>query len=328
MSSILVIEDEPDQNKLIKLRLEARGFKVISVGKAKDGIEAARKEQPVLILMDMILPDMHGLDASIKLKQMAETRSIPIIALSAVGSPDFIKACLQEGITAYIKKPYDPRELFKIIERNVRIEEVTEKPKPKAADLKNYKQELEEMASEIKNTPTPPLPQTKPSRKEIEQKKRIEEMLEQALEDFGFSHVSKGADSSTRQKKKEGAKPPMVLLIDDDTALVKAISAELVKKNYQVSFALDAVNGIKSVFERHPDVILVNLILPGGGGEEVISNLKKYPETQKIPIIILSGFLPPHKLADKASELEVQGFLSKPVELTELYYLIESVLQD
>jgi len=69
MSTILVIEDEPDQSKLIKLRLEARGYRVISVGKAREGIELARKEKPALILMDMILPDMHGLDAAIKLKQ-------------------------------------------------------------------------------------------------------------------------------------------------------------------------------------------------------------------------------------------------------------------
>jgi CheY-like chemotaxis protein len=96
MPKILVIEDEPDQNRLIKLRLEARGYTVVSVGKAREGIDLAVKENPHIILMDMILPDMHGLDAAIKLKKTGETRHIPIIAISAIGSPDFIKACLQE----------------------------------------------------------------------------------------------------------------------------------------------------------------------------------------------------------------------------------------
>ena len=117
MSKILVIEDEPDQNRLIRLRLEARGYQVISVGKAREGIDLAAREKPALILMDMILPDMHGLDATIKLKKDEATRATPVIGISAVGSPDFIKACLQEGMAAYVRKPYDPRDLFKTIEK-------------------------------------------------------------------------------------------------------------------------------------------------------------------------------------------------------------------
>ena len=123
MPKILVIEDEPDQNKLIKLRLEARGFTVLSAGRAREGLTLSVRERPDLILMDMILPDMHGLDATIKLKHNSVTRTIPVIALSAVGSPDFTKACLQEGIVAYIRKPYDPRELFNIIQRFVQADD-------------------------------------------------------------------------------------------------------------------------------------------------------------------------------------------------------------
>ncbi len=87
------------------------------MGKAREGIDLAAREKPALILMDMILPDMHGLDATIKLKQNEATRATPVIGISAVGSPDFIKTCLQEGLAAYIRKPYDPRELFKTIEK-------------------------------------------------------------------------------------------------------------------------------------------------------------------------------------------------------------------
>lgn len=294
MSKILVIEDEPDQNKLIKLRLEARGYRVISVGKAKEGIELAKKEKPQLILMDMILPDMHGLDATIKLKTSPETKDIPIIALSAVGSPDFIKACSQEGVAAYVKKPYDPKELFKTIEKFVAIEE---KIRP-----------------------------TKARRRTVE-KKDVDELLKAALSEFeiplerpkAVEPAQTGLGKKTRRKR--------ILIIDDDFRFGQAVTAVLSSRDFEVTCALDSVSGLKQAFEKKPDLILLNLVLPAGAGESVLVNLRKSPETAHTPIFIMSSLFSPKKLEEKARFLGADGFVAKPIDPEDLLYIIESVIK-
>jgi CheY-like chemotaxis protein len=319
MPKILVIEDEPDQNKLIKLRLEARGYVVLSAGKAREGIEAAVREKPDLVLMDMILPDMHGLDATIQLKQNPETRRIPVIALSAVGSPDFIKACLQEGIVSYVRKPYDPRELFKIIERFVRVEDgqIKETAKPEAG-VKKPPEDIPRSPAELPGRPG----------KRARKKPSIDEMLRGALADFDVPIVKNSppppSPQTTAAKDRPG--PKVVLVIDDDTSFGRIVSTHLSGHGYEVKLAPDGISGLKQAFLRKPDLVLLNLVLPAGGGEAVLTNLRKSPESGNVPVFIMSGLLSPKKLEEKARALGAQGFISKPLDPEDLLYIVESII--
>ena len=315
MAKILVIEDEPDQIKLIRLRLEARGHRVLFAGKAKEGIELAAREKPDLVLMDMILPDMHGLDATIKLKQNPETRAIPVIAISAVGSPDFTKACLQEGIVAYVRKPYDPRELFKTIEKYVRPGEAPKaaKPKPAAAAEKIYRDKLSEIEKQFKQKPPAAHPPARPE-SEAQHESNIDEMLKGALA------------STSVPTAAPGPRPKSILLIDDDASFGRVVSTHLAGHGYEVSLALDGVSGLKQAFQKRPDLVLLNLILPAGGGESVLANLRKSPESGAIPIFVMSSLLSSKKLEEKAREIGAQGFISKPIDPEDLLYIIESVI--
>ena len=120
MAKILIIEDDPDQVKLIKVMLEASGYYMIASNNAEDGIKVAQEEIPDLILMDMILPGMHGLEATLALKKMDSTKDIPVIALTAVSSADFIKECYHSGIVAFVKKPFEAQELIQAIQKHLK----------------------------------------------------------------------------------------------------------------------------------------------------------------------------------------------------------------
>jgi CheY-like chemotaxis protein len=119
MAKILLVEDDPIQIELIKRNLEPIGHDVIVAKNGQEGIKLAAKQKPDLILMDMIMPGMHGLEATIKLKEAPETRNIPIIALTIMTSPKFIQECYRVGIIGYIKKPYDPKALLERVEKVV-----------------------------------------------------------------------------------------------------------------------------------------------------------------------------------------------------------------
>ncbi|OGD09302.1 MAG: hypothetical protein A2Y86_08045 [Candidatus Aminicenantes bacterium RBG_13_62_12] len=301
MFKILVIEDEPDQNKLIRLRLEARGHCVLLAGKAKEGLDLAVREKPDLIILDMILPDMHGLDVAIKLKQNPATRAIPIIALSAVGSPDFTKACLQEGIAAYVRKPYEPRELFRIIERYVRPEAPrrTVEPRP-AAPQKSYQEKLIEIE------------------KQFFQKTPAARSASAVRRESKADETRTAAPDLPRQKN--------ILIIDDDTSFGAIVSARLAEHGFEVQLALDGISGLRQAFLKRPDLVLLNLILPAGGGEAVLTNLRKSQEAGSVPIFIMSSLLSAKMLEEKARELGAQGYISKPIDPEDLLYIIESVI--
>ncbi len=120
MAKILLVEDDPIQIELIKKHLEPQGHIVVIAKNGQEGITLARGEdRPDLILMDMIMPGMHGLEATIKLKEDPLTAEIPIMALTIMSSPKFVQECYRAGVVGYIKKPYNPKVLLESVERVV-----------------------------------------------------------------------------------------------------------------------------------------------------------------------------------------------------------------
>ncbi len=119
MPKILLVEDDAVQIEMIKKHLESYGYNLIIARNGQEGIKAAQVEKPDLILMDMIMPGMHGLEAVIKLKENPLTTTIPIIALTIMSSPKFVQECYRAGIVGYIKKPYEPKALIESVEKIV-----------------------------------------------------------------------------------------------------------------------------------------------------------------------------------------------------------------
>jgi two-component system cell cycle response regulator DivK len=112
MARVLIIEDNPTNLKLATFLLQSVGHTVLSATDAEAGLTAARTEQPDLILMDVQLPGMNGLEATIQLKADAATRSIPVVALTALamkGDEERIRAA---GCDGYIAKPMRYQELI------------------------------------------------------------------------------------------------------------------------------------------------------------------------------------------------------------------------
>ena len=112
MNKILIIEDEPEQIKLISMRLKANGYDVISAESAGEGLRIAEEKDPDLILLDILLPDMSGLDVAESLRSRAKTKEVPIIAITAVGTPDIEEQCKEAGISGFIRKPYESQDLI------------------------------------------------------------------------------------------------------------------------------------------------------------------------------------------------------------------------
>ncbi len=115
MAKILVVEDNAANMKLAVLLLESSGYTVVSAMDAEAGLTLARDEQPDLILMDIQLPGMDGLQATRILKQEEATRAIPVIALTALamkGDEERIRAA---GCDDYVAKPLRYKEFLAMV---------------------------------------------------------------------------------------------------------------------------------------------------------------------------------------------------------------------
>jgi two-component system cell cycle response regulator DivK len=115
MAKILIIEDNAANMKLATFLLESAGHAVLSATDAEAGLMSARGEQPDLILMDIHLPGMDGLEATMRLKRDDVTRAIPVIALTALamkGDEERIRAA---GCSGYIAKPMRYQEFLATI---------------------------------------------------------------------------------------------------------------------------------------------------------------------------------------------------------------------
>ena len=116
MAKILVVEDNPANMKLASLVLLRAGHTVLSAADAEAGLILARADHPDLILMDIQLPGMDGLAATILLKQDPTTAAIPVIALTAMAMKDDEEKARAAGCDAYIAKPLRFRELYAAID--------------------------------------------------------------------------------------------------------------------------------------------------------------------------------------------------------------------
>lgn len=109
---ILVIDDEKDLIELVRYNLEKEGFVVRSAQDGESGLSAAKKELPDLILVDLMLPGIDGLDVCRSLRSDGRTARIPVIMLTAKSAePDRILG-LELGADDYVTKPFSPRELL------------------------------------------------------------------------------------------------------------------------------------------------------------------------------------------------------------------------
>lgn len=113
---ILIVEDNELNMKLLHDVLEAHGYHIITSRQGRSAHPLAREHRPHLILMDIQLPDISGLEAARRLKADAATRDIPIIAVTAFAMAGDERRTLESGCDAYIAKPIRLREFLETVE--------------------------------------------------------------------------------------------------------------------------------------------------------------------------------------------------------------------
>ena len=114
--TILIVEDEPRNLKLLRDLLQRFGYETMEATDGEQGVELAKTKIPNLILMDIMMPKMDGLEATRIIKADTNTKHIPIIALTSYAMKGDRERTIEAGCDGYIAKPVDIQEVLKAIE--------------------------------------------------------------------------------------------------------------------------------------------------------------------------------------------------------------------
>ncbi len=114
---ILVVDDSPDNLAMISLDLQQQNYRVVTAINGEDAIKIAAQTNPDLILMDINLPELDGLAATRRIRDIDTLKGVPVVALTAFGTEGFQRAAYDVGVDGYLTKPIDLDRMHQLIAR-------------------------------------------------------------------------------------------------------------------------------------------------------------------------------------------------------------------
>lgn len=115
---VLVVEDHDDTRFMLRVLLEMRGLEVVEAADGAEGVRAAERVRPGLVLMDASLPALDGLSAACRIRESEATRDTPVVILSARAEPAYRARALESGCAGFIVKPFSAAQLDAVLERH------------------------------------------------------------------------------------------------------------------------------------------------------------------------------------------------------------------
>ena len=135
--SILVVDDEEDVLELVRYNLDRSGYRVETASSGEEALAKARRKLPDLVILDLMLPGMDGLEVCKRLKNNVKTEGLPIIVLTAKGEETDVVTGLELGADDYVTKPFSPKVLIARVRRILRraVSRDMEKPPIRIGDI-------------------------------------------------------------------------------------------------------------------------------------------------------------------------------------------------
>jgi class 3 adenylate cyclase len=145
---ILIADDNPTNVDILRARLEANEYDIVTAADGEEALEAARKHHPDLILLDVMMPRLDGIEVCRRLRADTSMPFIPIVLVTAKSEPEDVVAALEAGGDEYLTKPVDHASLVARVRSMLRIKGLQDKVQEQAAELKEWNSTLERRVTE------------------------------------------------------------------------------------------------------------------------------------------------------------------------------------
>ncbi len=269
---IIVIEDDAVLRDILSEKLEKSGYVVDSAPGGVVALEKIRAVKPDCIILDILMPLMSGIEVLEKLRADEALKDIPVIIISNSSQPLEIKRAQELGARAFLSKDiFGPNEVLEKV-RGVLAEDGM-LPKEELVVIKQ------------------------------------DAAVVNAVENSQDTPISVKSVTTPPVLEVAGDKI-FVLVIEDDKFLRELLVRKLAGEGFDVKNAIDSVAAFAILEQRKPNIILLDLILPGVDGFEILAHLKADPKVADVPVIILSNLGQKEDL-EKAMALGAKDFMVK-----------------
>lgn len=121
MPKILVVDDEPDVVRLVEFRLQKEGFDILTASDGRSALDLLEKETPDLIILDIMMPLMDGMEVLRQIRSHRATARVPVIMLTAKTASVTVDEARQLWVSDYVMKPFDPEKLVAKVKKALKL---------------------------------------------------------------------------------------------------------------------------------------------------------------------------------------------------------------
>ena len=275
---ILLVDDDRDLLTTLSGGLRQRGYEVAVALDAVAAMSAAVRLKPGVVVLDLGLPGGEGTVVMKRMHALPQLAGVPVIVMSGRDPRQYREDALAAGASAYLSKPIEVDDLVVAIHvalgEDIGLDAATAKGGAAGGRLGDI------------------------------------------LKDMGLVTDEQIATAMARQSEVASASAAfadkVIMLVDDDEDLLVALAAPLRRQGFDVTVATDAVTAISTAVKQPPDVIIMDIGLPGGDGVTVMGRLHSLPQLAGVPVIMLSG-RDAGKHRDDALAAGAAAYLVKPI---------------
>jgi DNA-binding response OmpR family regulator len=273
---VLLVDDDRDLLTALSGGLRRHGYEVAVALDAVAATSSAVRLRPDVVVLDVGLPGGEGSVVMKRMHALPQLAGVPVIVISGRDPERHRDEALAAGASAYLTKPVAVDDLAVAI----RVA-LGEDAAPDAAGMQGLGGRLGDILKDMGLV--------------------TEEQIASAL--------ARQGDATTIPNSLGGK---TVLVVDDDEDLLVAIAAPLRRRGLNVAVATDAVTAVSAAVKRPPDIVILDIGLPGGDGLTVMQRLHSLPKLAAVPVIVLSG-RDPEKNREAALAAGAVAYLTKPV---------------
>ena len=341
---ILIVDDRWENRQIVVKLLQPLGLEVKEAINGAEAVAIWQEWQPHLIWMDMRMPVMNGYEATKRIKSHLNGQAVYIIALTASTFEEERAIVLSAGCDDFVRKPFREEVLYDKMAQYLEVEYIHEAEKePLGEDLaSNTSFTLDKASLEVMSARW--LTQLESAAAELDEDAIAQlinqipdehTLLAQALQNkarililmklpYSLKKPSK-ANTNRIKMNRSSSKNQNILIVDDIVDNLRVLSSTLNEQGYKIRCAKNGATALKAAVKVIPDLILLDINMPGMDGYQVCQQLKADPQTKDIPVIFLSAL---DHILDKAKAFHVGGldYITKPFQVEEVLIRVKNQL--
>ncbi len=314
--TILVIDDDQSTLDLIQSILIKADFNVLTALTGKEAFDCLENNRVELILLDIMMPDIDGLELCVNLKSRPESENIPIIFLTALSDQESIVNSFAAGAVDYITKPFSAAELLARINVYIRLQESN-----KDLYIRKGSIQICSGCSSVRD-----------GKKWMNVTEYLTRYSAAIIDNDICPNCNSNLDVSIPGEKDriddqiDPSQPSEILIVDDHPENVHLLEKILAGKNYNVRTAISGRKALNYLQKKQPDLVLLDIMMPEMDGYQVCAEIKTNPLTKDIPVIFLTALTETSAII-KGLELGANDFITKPFHVNEVLARVRAQIE-